>query len=84
MIYASLDFICVLWRGGADEHGLVCETRFRPRFFSTANVTTPLKIVDTGRNTLNPVVTEWIVRVVCVVCWGQGLDEVWCMLRQFL
>ena len=54
------------------------------RFFSSWNKTTPLKTADTPQNTLYPVAKEISFRVVCVVCWGQGVDEVWCMLRQFL
>ena len=33
MIYVSISFICVPWRGGAGELGPVCGTRFRPSFF---------------------------------------------------
>ena len=28
---------------------------------------------------LNPVANERIYRVICVLCWVQGVDEVWCM-----
>ena len=56
---------------------------FACRFFS-ARTTTPLRTADTQRNTLNPVAKEGTFRLVCVVCWGQGVDEVRCILRQFL
>ena len=55
--------------------GQFAKRGFAPRFFCTANETTPLRTADTERNTLNPVVTERIVSLVCVVCWCQGLDE---------
>ena len=57
---------------------------FALRFFFTANVVHPLRTADTERKTLDPVVIERIVSAVCVVCRCQGLDEVWCMLRQLL
>ena len=57
---------------------------FACRYFFSPNESTPLETTDTERNTLNPVAKESIVRLVCVVCWDQGIDEVWCMLRQFL
>ena len=57
---------------------------FALRFFFTYNVGHPHRAADTERETLDPVATERIVSVVFVVCWGQGLDEVWCTLRQLL
>ena len=57
---------------------------FACQFFFSPNESTPLRTADTQRNTLNPVAKIRFFRVVCVVCWGQGVDEVWCMLRQFL
>ena len=68
---------------------LISTGQFAKRFFAcqiffSSNEITPLKTADTQRNTLHPVAKEIIFRVVCVVCWGQGIDEVWCMLRQFL
>ena len=63
--------------------------QFAKRFFAcqivfSPNEITPLRTADTERNTLNPVAKESIFRVVCVVCWGQGVGDVRCMLRQFL
>ena len=84
IIYFHTIFICELRRGSAYEYGPVCETRPRLSIFFSPNETTPLRTANTQRNTLNTVAKEMIVRIVCVVCWGQGVDEVWCMLRQFL
>ena len=78
--YVRTGFFCELWRGGDHEHGPVCETRFRLSFFSRSNKTTPLRTADTEWNTLNPVAK----RTSRIVCGRQGIDEVWCMLRQFL
>ena len=54
---------------------------FAARFFYTANVGHPLRTADTERKTPNTVVIENIVSLFRFVCWFQGLDEVWCMLR---
>ena len=57
---------------------------FALRIFFRYNVGHPLRTADTERETLDPVAIERIVSVVRVVCWDQGLDEVWCTLRQLL
>ena len=46
-------------------------------FFFSPNETTPLITANAKRKTLNPVAEERSYLVVCVVCWGQGVDEVW-------
>ena len=51
---------------------------FARRFFFTYNVGHPLRTADTEQEMLDPVAIDSIVSVVLVVCWGQGLDEVWC------
>ena len=57
---------------------------FACRYFFSPNESTPLRTADTERNTPNPVAKENISLVIFAVCWSQGVDEVWCMLRQFL
>ena len=68
---------------------LMSTGQFAKRFFAcqiffSPNEITPLRTAYTERNTLNPVSKDAIFRLVCAVCWGQGVGEVWCMLRQFL
>ena len=64
--------------------GQFVERVFACRLYYSSNETTHLRTDDTERNTLNPIAKTNMFRVVHVVFGGQGVDEVWCMLRQYL
>ena len=60
VIYLRLGLICVLWRGGGDDHGPVCETRFRRSFVLHGKWDHPSRYrtehTESGRNRDN---CEW-------------------------
>ena len=61
--------------------GQLAPCGFASSILCAAHESHPLRTADTEQKILSPVATERIVSAVRFVCWGQGLDEVSCMLR---